>query len=178
MKTKTWATIALAASLTVISATPSSALVTSIEFVPSTSCPGTDTTLFVNGQSTNLVNIGSGYWYKQTLDGVVTYSDGASTDLWPGLYTYAEFSTWPATYEWIMEIYQGDPRVPGSTLVVSDALSITGTCPAPEPEDESDDSEPLAATGSNPAVGTWIPALGLGVLALGALRFWRRKQSR
>jgi hypothetical protein len=177
VNTKTLATIALAAGLTVISATPSSALVTSIEFVPSTTCPGTDTTLFINGQSTNLVSIGAGYWYKQTLDGVVTYLDGASSDLWPGLYPYADFSTWPATYEWIMEIYQGDPRVPGSTLVVSEALSITGTCPT-ELEDESDDSEPLAATGSNPAVGTWIPALGLGVLALGTLRFWRRQQSR
>ena len=181
MNTKTWATIALTAGLTVISATPSSAVVTSVEFVPSTSCPSTDTTLFVNGQSTTIVSIGAGYWYKESLDGSVSYYDGASTDMWPGLYAYADFSTWPVTYEWIIEIYQGDPRVPGSTLVASDTLTITGTCPDDErgerPGRKSVDSDELATTGNNPAVGTWIPALGLVAIALGTLRFWRRKRS-
>lgn len=189
MKSKVWTTIALTTGLTLIGATPSLAVVTSVEFDPSTSCPGTDTTLYVNGQTTNITNIGAGYWLKQTIDGVTTYYDGTNNDLWPGLYAYADFSTWPATYEWIIEIYQGDPRVPGGTLIATDALTITDTCPPapeeteepeepqPEESDNSDNTESLAATGSNPAVIAWVPVLALATAALGTLRFWRRKRS-
>ncbi len=174
MTSKILVTVALAAGLTMISATPSSAVVTSVEFVPSTTCPGTDTTIFINGQSTNIVSTGAGYWIKQILDGVASYYDGTNNDVWPGLYPYADFATWPVTNEWVIEYYQGDPRVPGSTLVASDTLTITDTCPI-DPEEEP---EPLAATGATSAVNLWLPALGLVTVALGTLRFWRRKQPR
>ena len=172
MTPKILVTVALAAGLTMISATPSSAVVTSVEFVPSTTCPGTDTTLWINDQTSSNVSLDTGYWMKESLDGVITYWDGAITSLSPGLYRYVDFSTWPVTNEWSIEIYLGDPRVPGSTLVTSSSLVIADTCP---PEEEP---EPLAATGATSAVNLWLPALGLVTVALGTLRFWRRKQPR
>jgi hypothetical protein len=174
VNSKAIATAAIAAGLTIISSTPSSALVTSVEFVPSAVCPGTDTTWFVNGQSTGMAAVEAGYWMKETRDGVVSYLDGIGVHIDAGLYTYTELASWPLTIGYAIEIYQGDPREPGSTLVASDALTISATCP---PEEESNDSEPLAATGGNQALGGWLPALGLATVLIGTIRFWRRKRS-